>query len=111
MGRATVIVDLRGVGMQRPAEGLNFSDLTSAVVVGAFRWLGEGLLEIPFDPEPTPAEQDAIRRRLLTRDEAQETRLVRMREVADALADDDRPLAKGVRLLLEERLAQLKETH
>ncbi len=56
-------------GLLRPDA--DFSDLTASVRTGSATWDDDALC-IPFDPEPSPAEQVLIRRRLMTRDNAHE---------------------------------------
>jgi hypothetical protein len=47
---------------------------------------------IPFDPEPSPAEQNAIRRRLVTRDAADEAKLYDLLAQREALTGLEPPL-------------------
>lgn len=87
---------------------VDVSDLTDSTRTGAPRWLDETTLELPFDPEPTDAEQTLIRRRLLTRDAAHEARVAAL--LASA-ADLSTPasLASAVRLLLTEALEGIED--
>lgn len=67
--------------------GADLSDLTDSCQTGPAYWDPEMLdvLVVPLDPEPTAAEQDAIRRRLVTVDADDEARyadLLAMRESA-----------------------------
>lgn len=92
-------------GLVRPAT-VDLSDLTASTRLGEAYWAGSDL-EIPFDPEPSPAEQKAIRLRLLTRDAAHEDRVVAMATAADnltTLAD----VAAAVRLLLANALGEVE---
>ena len=92
-------------GVVRSAD-TDVSDLTSAKRAGDAHWVDETTIEIPFDPEPTDAEQELIVRRLLTRDGAEETAVCAMQAVLDSLTETD-PLTTAVRLLLNDRLGRL----
>lgn len=61
--------------LRRPDADL--SDLTTSVPAGAPYWDADevDVLVYPMDPEPSPSEQAAIRRRLVTAHDADETRL------------------------------------
>lgn len=90
-----------------PRADIDLSDLTASVRAGDARWVGESTLEIPFDSEPTPAEQRRIRRRLLTSDAAQEQMVAELLSAGNAMPDG--PVAKVLRLLIRERLGPLYE--
>jgi hypothetical protein len=73
---------LTNMAVRRPegADAVDLTDLTTdsgAVQVGPAFWSPAAVdeLVIPMDPEPSPAEQTAIRRRLATVDAADEARL------------------------------------
>lgn len=53
----------------------DLSDLTASEQTGEPYWDEGDMLVIPFDKEPTEAEQEAIRRRLTTLDAEDEARL------------------------------------
>lgn len=95
-------------GLARPAD-VDVSDLTDARRTGPARWLDANTLEIPFDAEPTDIEREAITRRLLTRDDDEESSVTRMQAALDGLTGTD-PLTEAVRLLLADRLAFLTST-
>jgi hypothetical protein len=71
--------------MRRP--GADISDLTTAKPTGAPNWaVGEpDVLVMPFDTEPTPAEQSAIERRLTTDTPVEETLHTRALDAYQAL--------------------------
>lgn len=58
--------------LARPADELDFSDLTASVVTGPASWV-EGGLEIPFEPDPSPAEVKRIIIRLESENLNEET--------------------------------------
>lgn len=91
----------------RSADDTDVSDLTAAVRSGAASWLEDGSLSIPFDPEPTDAEQERIRRRLMTPTDDQETRVGKLVAAHAALVSDTSPAAVALRLLIEDRLGPL----
>lgn len=62
---------------------------------------------LPFDKEPSEAEQAKIRRRLLTRDVWHEGRVAAMQDALKGIADDPSPMAAAVRLLLVAQLGPL----
>ena len=96
-------------GLARPAD-TDVSDLTASVRSGSPRWVDDGAtIEIPFDPEPSEAEQELIVRRLLTADDAEESAVARMHDLLDQLTASD-PLTTAVRLLLCDRLGRLDTT-
>lgn len=68
--------------LRRPDADL--SDLTASTRTGAPFWDPDAadVLVIPFSTDPPSSERDAIRRRLVTRDAADETRLTQMLEDA-----------------------------
>lgn len=86
---------------------LDFSDITASVMDGRVRWDGDALV-LPFDPEPSEADQAAIRLRLLTRDADHEAQVTQMRAALNDLAGDD-PLTNAVRLLLDVQLGPLRD--
>lgn len=86
-------------------DSIDFSDLTTSPRSGPAAWDGDALV-LPFDPEPSEAEQSAIRLRLLTRDAAHEAQVTQMRAALNDLAGDD-PLTNAVRLLLDVQLGPL----
>jgi hypothetical protein len=105
-----VIFDLSGVGLAREPRNLDFSDLTASEVTGPYQWINEGQLDIPFDPDPSDDEQVLIRRRLVTKDSDAEYRLNCLAELAATLDGNDDPAARATRLLILERLSELRET-
>lgn len=95
--------------IKRPVDATPFSDLTSAKQTGDAYWREDGTLVIPFDREPSAAEQKAIVRRLCTADAAEEARVKAMQECLAAIPEEPGTLAtpsesaavrKAVRLLL-----------
>lgn len=92
-------------GLARPAD-TDVSDLTSAKRNGPAKWIDETTIEIPFKTEPTEAEQELIVRRLLTRDEAEETQTETMQTILAKVTGTD-AVSQAVRLLLQDRLAFL----
>ena len=62
------------------------SDLTASELVGSPHWVDGTTLVLPFDPEPSAAEQRLIRRRLMTEDAAHEAWVS---DVVDAVSDLD----------------------
>lgn len=84
-------------------ERPDFSDLTTSTQVAA-RWEEAGtVLVMEFDPEPSPAEQVLIRRRLMTRDAAHEAWVGALRAEVDAMVADT-PSARAIRLMALESL-------
>ena len=85
--------------------GADLSDLTGSQRAGEFRWAPDepDVLLCPMDPEPTEAEQVAIRRRLVTADAVDEARLY---DLIDA-----RAVATSTfeRLWLDDQLARYGE--
>lgn len=78
---------LPGNLLKRAAADL--SDLTASQRTGPAYWDPDAVdvLVVPLDPEPSAVEAEAIRRRLVTSDSAEETRyvdLLAMRETAAA---------------------------
>ncbi len=65
----------------------DLSDLTASVRTDSATWDGDTLC-LPFDVEPTPAEQVLIRRRLMTRDAAHEAWVAAVVAERDAIAVD-----------------------
>lgn len=67
--------------LRRP--GADFSDLTASTVTAVPFWDPDELdvLVIPFCPDPSPAEQETIRRRLVTADAAEEARYAALLEM------------------------------
>lgn len=102
MGDSAVRVEVPPVGALRSGE-VDFTDLTGATQTGPPVWVGETTLEIPFNPEPTAAEQKLIRRRLLTRDSAHEARVTAFVAAAANLGTPE-GVADAIRLLLTEAL-------
>lgn len=65
----------------------DLADLTSSKRTGPASWDEGDVLVIPFDTDPSEAEQEAIRRRLVTADAVEEARyaeLLTMRGTATA---------------------------
>lgn len=56
----------------RSVDDTDFADLTTAKRTGSAVWVDDGVLEIPFDRDLTPAEADAVALRLTTQDSAEE---------------------------------------
>lgn len=93
----------------RVPDGVSLSDLTDRTP-GLPYWDAEGALVIPFDIEPTPAEQAAIRRRLLTRDAAHEAQVKAMQDALAGLgqtANTPTEIVNALRLLLRAELGPL----
>lgn len=69
------------------------SDLTDSQRTGPAYW-EDGALVLPFDVDPTPAEQALICRRLMTRDAAHETWVGAVSDALAAIPETDpcRPL-------------------
>jgi hypothetical protein len=104
-----VILDLTGTVLRRTPGDLDFSDLTNSRLTGEPLWLDENRLDLPFTPDPSPAEKLTIRRRLLTRDRDEETRVGQYLAAANALANSTTTEGKALRLLILERLRDVKE--
>lgn len=73
--------------LRRP--GADLSDVTGSVQTGPAYWDPDAVdvLVVPLDPEPSAVEAEAIRRRLVTADPADEARyvdLLTLRETAAA---------------------------
>lgn len=103
-----MIVTVPPNGSLRPGVA-DFSDLTTATQTGPAAWV-DGVVEIPFDHEPSEVEQSAIRLRLLTRDAAHEAQVKAMQAaLADIRANPTTPaeLAAAVELLLVAQLGVL----
>lgn len=81
-----MIIDLSNMKLERPADDVDFTDLTTtsgAVKSGPARWV-EGQpeqYEIPFTPEAAESERWPITRRIITKD-ANEEALYRQAEDA-----------------------------
>lgn len=77
---------LHGIILARSAEQ-DFSDLTTARLTGEPAWELEttDTLVLPFDRDPTAAEQVRIRRRLVTPDAATEAHVTTLAEGRAAL--------------------------
>lgn len=58
--------------LERAADSVDLSDLTTAVRTGSAAWVGDGVLEVPFNRALTAAEAAAITRRLSTADASEE---------------------------------------
>lgn len=90
----------------RVVDDVDLSDLTASVQTGPAYWDPEATvatLVIPFDVEPTAAEAEAIRRRLVTVDAADEARLAQTERDA---ADPNTP--SWARSLLRAELARYR---
>lgn len=87
--------------MQRDPATTAFDDLTASAPTAAPSWQDHSTLVLPFDVEPTAAEQLLIRRRLMTRDTEHEARVTAIRAAADALPESD---TSGLLHLLVEEL-------
>ena len=86
--------------LKRPNADL--SDITRSKIVGRPYWDGDWAI-FPFDKEPTKAEQDRIRRRLVTVDAADEARL-------EALSTDRKAAKTKVeKIVLDTELAKYGE--
>ena len=106
------MVILRDIRVRR-LDPPDFSDLTPRPLDGDPQWAADepDALHLPFDGEPSAAEQVKIRRRLLTADAAEEARVTemaaartRLRGVTNKTADQQALLA-----LLNDRLAAYGE--
>lgn len=96
-------------GLARPADS-DLSDLTTAQRTGPAYWdEGDGMLVIPFAVEPSLAEQAAIRRRLLTADAVEESTVNSLMQARSALANDNTTHGQILRLLVNDRLRDIKE--
>jgi hypothetical protein len=97
--------------IRRPegADAVDLSELTASVQVGPAFWSPAAVdeLVIPMDPEPSPAEQTAIRRRLATVDADDEANLHDLLAQRKALTGLEPPLL--VRWL-DDRLRAYGET-
>lgn len=100
-----MIIQVPPGALLRPAD-TDLSDLTDCVRTGPARWVTGGL-EIPFEPEPSEAEQAAIRRRLLTRDADDEAEVAEMQLALANLADNPNELARGLKVVLRRLLGPL----
>ena len=60
---------------KRTADAVDISDLTASVRTAESYWEPGDVLVIPMDRAPGPVQQEKIRRRLVTEDAADETRL------------------------------------
>jgi hypothetical protein len=105
---------LTNMAVRRPegADAVDLTDLTTdsgAVQVGPAFWSPAAVdeLVIPMDPEPSPAEQTAIRRRLATVDADDEANLHDLLAQRKALTGLEPPLL--VRWL-DDRLRAYGET-
>ena len=56
----------------RPVDLLDFSDLTDCNRTGPAEWVSEGILEIPFAPDPSPEEAARIVIRITSASEEDE---------------------------------------
>lgn len=78
---------LTDIIIRRPAgaDGIDLDDLTDSTRTGPAYWHPEqpDALVIPLDPEPSDDEAAAIRRRLVSVDAADESRLVELLDAAD----------------------------
>lgn len=101
-------IDLTGLTLRRAPGEVDFSDLTASRLDGAASWDGD-MLTLPFDVDPTPAEQTAIRRRLLTVDQGEEQMVTNLLTARAALANDTTTHGKILRLLVNDRLSSLRE--
>lgn len=70
-------------GLLQRAEA-DLSDLTASQRTGRCYWEARDWLVVPLDPEPSKAEQTAIRRRLVTANAEDEARLVSLLEIDPA---------------------------
>lgn len=95
-----------GGQLRAGAAAVDISDLTDSVRTAPAGWL-DGSLEIPLHPEPSAAEQVLIRRRLLTRDAAEEMRVGLLQAALAGIEGDTSPLADAVRELLTDRLEKV----
>lgn len=92
-------------GLLKRAQ-VDLSDLTESRRVGDCHWdpAEVDVLVCPMDPEPTVAEQVAIRRRLVTADEVEEARLY------DLIATRAKASGAFQKLWLDTELARYGET-
>ena len=103
-----MILDLTGLTLRRAPGDVDFSDLTRSRMVGAASWEDESMV-IPFDVEPSASEQAAIRRRLLTADATEESTVTGLLAARTTLATDTTAHGKILRLLVNDRLRDIKE--
>ena len=90
-----------GLSIRPGAADLDFTDLAPGCErSGSASWV-DGQLNIPFTPEPSPDQQQLIRRRVLTRDADEE------RIVAGLVAEY--PTATGaLKLLIEDHVGRIE---
>jgi len=107
--------------LRRSCDAVDFADLTDATLDGPCRWLTSDelpvevdgaertvdVLLLPFEPDPSPAEQVEIRRRLVTVDQADEDTLHDLLAQRDALTGLEPPLLVA---WLRGQLAEYGET-
>ena len=75
--------------IERSPDDTDFSDLTTASgarKTGSASWTEDGNLDIPFSPDPTPAEVWAIKRRLITSDASEEALYIAAEQAIQANA-------------------------
>lgn len=72
--------------LKRPAD-TDVSDLTAAKRTGEAYWDEDDVLVVPFDTEPTTAEQTLIERRLTTDTSVEETLQKRVTDAYQQLLD------------------------
>lgn len=101
-----MILDIANIARGN-VDDVDFSDLTTSQRTGGAEFV-DGLLVIPFDPEPSTDEQSAIRLRLMTVDAAEESTVTGLLAARRALADDTTTHGKILRLLVNDRLRDIK---
>lgn len=106
MGGSAVIVPADLAAKVARSASVDVSDLTAAQRTDeAPYWCDDGRLVLPFDPEPTDAEQHLIIRRLLTATPDEEAWVGQVVDAYDT--GDDSAL---LRLLAQDRLGPLLGT-
>lgn len=58
--------------LARAADDVDLDDLTKSKRSGPAEWVDDGVLEIPFDSDPSPAEVAAIQLRLVSESPTEE---------------------------------------
>ena len=83
-----------GMAIRSGAADLDFTDLAPGSERSSpTEWIDDGrTLSIPFDPEPTTGQQQLIRRRVLTRDAAEERLVASLAEEYPGATDVERLL-------------------
>lgn len=104
-----MLLPLQPNELKRAPDDVDFSDLTDAEQTGPAFWDPEqaDALVIPFDPEPSEAEQAAIARRLLSVDDAAEAEVAQWQAAFAGLEGDTSPMGVAMRAFLADKLGSL----